>query len=146
MNNWEMNGTGFREWRQNMKLTQAEVADKFQVSRNTIQNWEGSDGPLPIIVQQGCQVWERHIRQTWPDLGPVTLGWADGPTFVSPGERFGMIQSKAFRTNAEALEYVRARWGEDNFRLPFIRYGEFGIELWNAEELRQVVSTARVEP
>jgi len=142
MSGWNMNGSGFRDWRTSMKQTQAEVAEKFQVTRNTIQNWESTEGPLPIIIQQGCQVLERRIKQTWPDLGPVTLGWLDGPTFVSPGQRAGMIQSRSFKTNSEALKYVRKRWNDQDFQMPFVRYEEFGLELWNVVELERVASGA----
>ncbi len=146
MAKWQMNGEGFKAWRKRMKLTQPEAAEKFQVSRVTIQNWESSETPLSIIIQQGCEIWERRIRQTWPELGPVTLVYSDSPMFVDPYKGgMGMIQHKPFKTNAEALQHVREKWGAADFHNPFILIGEPAVELWNVVELERVASGADTE-
>lgn len=37
----------FRNWRELCGLSQSDVAARFNLSRNTIQNWESGASPLP---------------------------------------------------------------------------------------------------
>src|SRR3974390_321176 len=79
-----MEAKNFKAWRERMALTQQQVADKFDVARATIQNWEIGATQIPRAVDMSCEIWEARLRQENPNLGPVTLIYSDGPMFVSP--------------------------------------------------------------
>jgi len=50
-----MNGKAFKEWRERMALTQQQIADRFKVTRTTIQNWESELTPMPQAVDMACE-------------------------------------------------------------------------------------------
>ena len=45
----------FKSWRKNMELTQSEVGIEFQLTRNTIQNYEAGFTPIPKCVEMSCK-------------------------------------------------------------------------------------------
>lgn len=137
-----MKASDFRDWRQRVGLTQAEAGAKLGVTRGTIQNWESEATAIPPVVETGCWIWEDRLRQIRPDLGPVTLIYADGPMFINPyGPRrpLAMMKQEPYPTNAAALTRVRELWGRDDFHNPFI-LEESGKHLWNAVELARVAN------
>lgn len=137
-----MNGKEFKTWRGRFGLIQQDVADKFRVTRMTVQNWESSaDKTIPAAVEMYCDVWEARLKQETPDLGPVTLVYSDGPMFVNPfgpRQRLAMMHQEPYSTNAWALARVQRLWGREDFHNPFI-LEESGKPLWNAVELARVV-------
>jgi DNA-binding XRE family transcriptional regulator len=139
-----MNGGEFKAWRERMGLTQENVAQKFGVSRTTVQNWEGGGGLSPVsqTVEMGCQIWEARLKQENPNLGPVTLVYSDGPMFVNPygpGSRPAMMDREPYPTNAAAIARVQLLWGREGFHNPLI-IEEPGTPLWNVVELQRVVT------
>jgi hypothetical protein len=131
----------FREWRERFALTQDEVAAKFGVSRNTVQNWESGATSLPGTVDDLCKVWEDRLKQETAELGPVTLCYTDAPMFVDPygpRRKLAMLQQEPYPTNAAALARVKLIWNQPGVHGPFItdKPGRF---LWNQNELSRVV-------
>lgn len=130
----------FRQWREKYGLTQGDIAARFGVSRNTIQNWETGVTPLPQTIEGACLVWEDRLKKEQADLGPLTLIYADGPMFIDPyrPRRMAMLHHEPFPTNAAALARVQQLWGQDGFDGPFI-IEKSGKPLWNQVELMRVV-------
>jgi hypothetical protein len=136
-----MQGHEFKSWRENLGLTQQQLAEKLKVTRTTIQNWESGATQIPQAVDMSCEVWEARLKQENPDMGPVTLVYSDGPMFVNPygpRRRLAMMQQEPYPTNTYALARVQQLWGRDNFHNPFIIV-ESGKPLWNVVELARVV-------
>ena len=129
-----------RKWREKFGLSQGEIATQFNVSRNTIQNWETGATPLPSTIEGACTVWEDRLKKEMPDIGPLTLIYADGPMFIDPyrPRRMAMLTQEACPTNAAALARVQRLWGRDDFDGPFI-IEKTGAPLWNQIELMRVV-------
>ena len=101
-----VNAQEFKAWRERLKLTQETVAQRFRVSRTTIQNWESGATPISQAVEMSCEIWEPRLKQEDPDLGPVTLIYTDGPMFVDPygpRQRLAMMRQEACPTNAWAI-------------------------------------------
>ena len=136
-----MNGTEFKAWREGFKLTQAEVADKFGVTRTTIQNWEAQPGDLPRSVENGWKVWDRRLRQEDPLRGPVTLVYADGPMHIDPygpRRRVAMMQQEPHPSNAAVLARVQMLAGSPGVFNPFVM--EDGAhDIWNMMELHRAI-------
>lgn len=130
----------FRTWRERFGLTQTDVAHRFGLSRNTVQNWETGVTPLPQTIEGACTVWEDRLKKETAELGPLTLIYADGPMFVDPyrPRRMAMLKQEPFPTNAAALARVQLLWGRDDFDGPFI-IEKSGTPLWNQVELLRVV-------
>ena len=130
----------FKIWRQRFGLTQDEAAEKFGVSRNTVQNWEAGLTALPGTLEMACEVWTDRLKKEIADLGPVTLIYADGPMFIDPygPRRIAQIKQESFPTNAAALARVKRLWGEPGFDGPFV-IEEDRRPLWNRVELMRVV-------
>jgi DNA-binding XRE family transcriptional regulator len=135
-----MDAKEFATWRQQVGITQEELANRWaRVTRTTIQNWESGATPIPEAAATACQIWERRLKQENPNLGPVTLIYADGPMFVDayrPG-RLSMLKQEPYATNASALARVLQLWERDDFCNPFI-IEKSGADLWNVAELRRV--------
>ncbi len=131
----------FREWREQFGLTQDEIAKRFGVSRNTVQNWEYGPSALPGTLGDACTVWENRLKKEVAEIGPVTLCYADGPMFIDPygpRGRAAMLQQEPYPTNAAALARVRILWRKPGFCSPFIME-KAGTILWNQVELMRVV-------
>lgn len=131
----------FREWRQRFRMTQDDVADRFGVKRQTVQNWESGTTPLPATLDGACEVWSDRLRKEMADLGPVTLIYADAPMFVppyGPRGRMAMLQQEPYATNAAALARVQVLWGRPDFHGPFVIEKDHR-PLWNQVELMRVV-------
>jgi hypothetical protein len=131
----------FRAWREKSELSQGDVATRFNLSRNTIQNWEAGVTALPSTVEGACTVWEDRLKKEMAALGPVTLIYSDAPMFIDPYRprgRMAMLKQEPYPTNAAALARVMDLWGTDEFHGPFIieRSGE---PVWNQVELMRVV-------
>jgi DNA-binding XRE family transcriptional regulator len=136
----------FRKWRESFGLTQGDIAKRFGVSRNTIQNWEGGATAMPNTIEDACKVWEDRIKKEIAELGPVTLCYADGPMWVSAygsNRRLASMQLEPYPTNAAALARVRMLWGRDDFHGPFITE-QSGSFVWNQVELARVVDGSDV--
>ena len=135
-----MTGPELRTWREGHGLSQQELADKTGVSRNTIQNWEGSAGALSKSIMTGIQYLDRRLRQEDPLRGPVTLVYADGPMFISPygPRRVAMMQQETHTSNAAVLARVRMLMAGNKFFNPFVMEGEMR-DLWNMMELQNAV-------
>ena len=132
----------FREWREKLGLTQVQVAERFGVTRTTVQNWESGATPISQSVANSCEIWGHRVRQIQRDLGPVTLIYADGPMYIDPygpRGRPAMMQQEVFPTNAAALARVRELWGGAEFHNPLILVSHKEC-LWNVVELERVVS------
>ena len=132
----------FREWREKLGLTQVQVAKRFNVTRTTVQNWESGATPISQHVANSCEIWGHRLRQMQPDLGPVTLIYADGPMYINPyGPRapLAMMHQEVFQTNAHALARVRELWGGAGFHNPLILASD-REHLWNMVELERVIS------
>jgi len=136
-----MDAKGFKAWRESFNLTQEDVAQKFRVSRTTVQNWETGANPITQAVVMSCEVWGPRLRQEDPDLGPVTLIYTDGPMFVDPygsPRPAATIRQESYPTNAAAIARVQRLWGRPGFCDPMI-IEKSRRPLWNAIELRAVV-------
>lgn len=137
-----MRAQDFIEWRHRTDLTQDEAAKKFGVTRATVQNWESGTSPVPVPVETSCQIWEERLRQENPNIGPVTLIYADGPMFVNPfgpRQRIAMMHQEPYPTNAAAIARVQALWGRDDFHNALV-IEQSGKPLWNIVELDAVVT------
>lgn len=131
----------FRKWRERFGLSQGDIAARFNLSRNTIQNWESGVSPLPSTLEGACAVWEDRLKKEMAEIGPLTLFYADGPMFVDPYRprgRTATLQQEPFPTNAAALARVQHLWGREGFHGPFI-IEKSGTPLWNQVELMRVV-------
>lgn len=134
-----MKGEDFKRWREATRLTQQQVADRFSVSRATVQNWESS--MTPQAVDMSLQIWESRLRQENPETGPVTLIYSDGPMFINPygpRKRAAMMHQEPFPKNAGAIARVQLLWNRDGFHNAFI-IEESGKPLWNVVELQRIV-------
>jgi DNA-binding XRE family transcriptional regulator len=136
-----MEANELKAWRQRFGLTQDDVAQKFRVSRTTVQNWESGATPITPLVEMSCEIWEPRLRQEDPDFGPVTLIYTDGPLFVDaygPRQPLAMMQQEPHPSNAAALARVQKLWGRSGFCNPFI-VDKSTKPLWNYPELKRVV-------
>lgn len=136
-----MTGDEFTSWRKRVGLTQDGVAERFKVSRSTVQNWESGANPVPHYADQMCEVWEDRLLQENGGIGPVTLTYADGPMWVdaySP-RRMAMLKMEPFRTNSAALGRVLELWGTSGFHVPSIVLEDDKV-LWDMPELSRVAS------
>ena len=100
----------FREWRERFGLTQDDLAKRFGVTRNTVQNWESGPSALPGTLGDACKVWEDRLRKEIAEIGPVTLCYTDGPMFIDPygpRRKLAMLQQEPYPTNAAALARVK---------------------------------------
>jgi transcriptional regulator with XRE-family HTH domain len=133
----------FRAWREKFGLSQGDVAGRFNLSRNTIQNWEAGTTALPSTLEGACAVWEDRLKKEMAEIGPLTLFYADGPMFIDPyrprGYRTASLKQEPYPTNAAALARVQYLWSRDDFHGPFI-IEKSGVPLWNQVELMRVVS------
>lgn len=137
-----MIGTEFKAWRAGFNLTQADVADRFGVTRTTVQNWEALTGPLPNAVDYGLELWSRTLRQAQPLRGPVTLNYSDGPMFIQPfGPRRApaMLHQETHPNNAAVLARVQVLAGADGVFNPFV-LEDGARDLWNIVELQRVMA------
>jgi hypothetical protein len=131
----------FRQWRQQFGLTQSELAKRFRVTRNTVQNWENGSTTLPSTIEQACAVWGDRLRKETAEIGPVTLCYADGPMWIDayrPRNRVASMQLEPYPTNSAALARAKMISGRDNVHGPFIME-KSGAPLWNSVELERVV-------
>lgn len=138
----DMTGSQFKAWRESHGLTQIQIAEKFKVTRTTIQNWEATPGLIPPLASMAASIWDARMRQENPLLGPVTLIYSDGPMFLDPygpRRRPAMMQQEPYPSNAMALARVQELWGNDSFHNPFVIEKD-GSPVWNAVELGRVVS------
>jgi DNA-binding transcriptional regulator YiaG len=55
-----MTPTDLRSLRLALRLTQAQLASKLAVSRNTVQRWECGTSRIPGAVQQLLEGWKRE--------------------------------------------------------------------------------------
>ncbi len=139
--NDSMTAQEFKAWRQRFKLTQEDVAQKFRVSRTTVQNWESGATPVTQLVEMSCEIWEPRLRQEDPDFGPVTLIYTDAPIFVDPyGPRqpLAMMRQEPHPSNTAALARVQKLWDRSGFCNSFI-IDKTTKPLWNYPELKRVV-------
>jgi DNA-binding XRE family transcriptional regulator len=130
-----------RQWRERFGLTQTELAKRFGVTRNTIQNYESGATTVPSTMKQACAVWEDQFKKETADLGPVTLCYADGPMWVDayrPRNRTPFLHQEPFATNSAALARVKMIWDNSDVHGPFIMERS-GNPLWNHVELARVV-------
>ncbi len=102
-----MIGKEFRQRREKVELSQADVAVLLKLSRSTVMAMEASDNPVSPSIAVAMEHWfERRWRQR-PLFGPVTLVYSDGPMFIGQGNyRVPMMQCEPFGTNAEAVARV----------------------------------------
>jgi transcriptional regulator with XRE-family HTH domain len=131
----------FRKWREGFGLTQGEIAKRFGVTRNTVQNWEGGTTQMPSTIESACAVWGDRLKKEIAELGPVTLCYADGPMWIDPyGPRckLASLQLEPYPTNSAALARVRKIWHDPNVHGPFITE-KAGTFVWNRVELERVV-------
>jgi hypothetical protein len=131
----------FRAWRERFGLTQGDIAKRFGVSRNTIQNWESGATSMPNTIGDACTVWEDRLKKEIAQLGPVTLCYADGPMWIDPygpRRKLASVELEPYPTNSAALARVRMIWGQSNVHGPFITE-KSGSPLWNQVELARVV-------
>jgi DNA-binding XRE family transcriptional regulator len=131
----------FRAWREAFGLTQGDIATRFGVTRNTIQNWEYGATALPVILDDLCKVWGDRLKKEIAEVGPVTLCYTDAPMFIQPfGPRgkMAMLKQESYPSNAAAIARVRHLWGRPDFCSPFITE-QGGGSLWNQVELGRVV-------
>lgn len=136
-----MNANEFKVWREGFKLTQEDVAQKFRVSRTTVQNWETGTNPITQAVEMGCEIWTPRLRQEDPDLGPVTLIYTDGPMFVDPygpPQPAATIRQESHPSNAAAVARVQKLSGRAGFCDPLI-IEKPSRPLWNSVELKRVI-------
>jgi DNA-binding XRE family transcriptional regulator len=136
-----MTSADLKRWREQFGLTQTELADRFGLSRNTIQNYESGASALPVTIKQACTVWEDQLKKEMADLGPLTLCYSDGPMWVDPyrpRNRFPMLRQEGYPTNSAALARVRMIWGDNEVHGPFIMERS-GNPVWNQVELARVV-------
>jgi len=136
-----MKADEFKLWRQRFQLTQEDVAQKFKVTRTTVQNWESGATPITQLVEMSCEIWEPRLRQEDPNFGPVTLIYTDGPMFIdpyAPRQRLAMMQQEPHPSNAAALARVQKLWGRSDFFNPFI-VDKTTKPLWNYPELKRVI-------
>jgi DNA-binding XRE family transcriptional regulator len=138
-----MESNEFAAWRKRVGITQEELAERWaRVTRTTIQNWESGLTPIPHSVEAACAIWERRLKQENPNLGPVTLIYADGPMFVDPygpRRRLAMMHQEPYQTNTAAIARVLDLWGRDDFHNAFI-IEKTGEDLWNVAELARVAA------
>jgi hypothetical protein len=99
-----MDAKSFREWRARTELTQAVVADKLHVTRQTIINWETGATPVPHYVGAICEIWENELRKR-DDYGPVTLVYTDVPMFQNAygAPVVPLIKNELYPNNKAAL-------------------------------------------
>jgi DNA-binding XRE family transcriptional regulator len=137
-----MTKEGLRAWRERFGLTQGDVAKRFGITRNTVQNWESGATAMPSTIETTCEVWEDRLKKEMASLGPVTLCYADGPMWIDrygPAGRLPSIQLEPYPTNSAALARVRMIWGKSDVHGPFITMDEGRVPLWNQVELTRVV-------
>jgi DNA-binding XRE family transcriptional regulator len=131
----------FRKWREQFGLTQGDIARRFGVSRNTIQNWEGGATAMPNTIGDLCAVWGDRLKKEIAQLGPVTLCYADAPMWIDPygpRRKLASMELEPYPTNSAALARVRMIWDRPDVHGPFITE-KSGGPLWNQVELARVV-------
>jgi DNA-binding XRE family transcriptional regulator len=137
-----MDAGEFKVWRESLNLTQQEVAQKFEVSRATVENWESGAEPITQRIALTCGMLAPRLRQENPDLGPVTLIYTDGPILADPNEGPRppvTATQESHPTNAAAIARVQKLWGRVGFWHPFIIERSRRV-LWNVIQLEEVVN------
>jgi DNA-binding transcriptional regulator YiaG len=137
-----MNGVDFKEKRERLRLSVAQVAERLKVSTATVRNWETEATPIPTAVELLWEVWEPRFRQEDPLYGPLTLIYSDGPMFIDPqGPRqpLAMMQQEPYLTNAAAIARVGSLWGRECFHNPLIIDRNRDV-LWNSVQLERVAA------
>lgn len=131
-----MTGDEFRIWREGIGWSQARSGEAFKVSRNTIQNWEGSSDPLPPAVRALCDLYTREHKKR-PDYGPVVLLYSTGRLMRSPysSEPLPTLRSEYYEIMSSALTRVDELWGRADFCHPSIQ--DEGETIWTLNELQQ---------
>jgi hypothetical protein len=131
----------FIAWRKRFGLSQTDVANRYGLTRNTIQNWETGKTALPQAMEGACLVWEDRLKKDMAEIGPLTLIYSDAPMFIDPYRprgRVAQLRQEPFPTNAAALARVQFLWGRDDFHGPFI-IDKDNKPLWNRVELMRVI-------
>jgi DNA-binding XRE family transcriptional regulator len=139
-----LTGAEFLAWRERAGFTQERAAARLGVTRNTIQNWETGQTGIPPVVETGCKVWERRLKQEDPTHGPVPLIYTSGPMSADsygPRGPLAMMQQEALPTNASALGRVLELSERTDFHSPLI-VDESHDMLGNAIELQRAVAGA----
>ena len=62
-----MDAQAFKNWRVGFHLTQEDVAQRFRVTRTTVQNWESGATPVSELVDMGCELWGNRLRREDPN-------------------------------------------------------------------------------
>ena len=128
-----MRGSEFREWRKKLGYTQQEAAKALDVTRATIQNWEGEVTTPPKSVTLACKLLLRRWKQR-PDFGPVTLVYASSPLLPSAVD-ISLACEKCL-DNQDAFRRLAVQQERGIFN-PFI-LDEMGGVIWSGPALLQM--------
>lgn len=125
----------FKKWRKKLGYTQAEAAEKLDLSRAAIQYWEAEIRPVPLAVELACRELLRRWKQR-PDFGPVTLLYSDDPIWQQASPPCGvlLLRSERHPNNERAIK--RAIWLRETMNLitPLIVTDD-GNVIWSGPEL-----------
>ena len=125
----------FKKWRKKLGYTQAEAAEKLDLSRAAIQYWEAEIRPVPLAVELACRELLRRWKQR-PDFGPVTLLYSDDPIWQQASPPCGvlLLRSERHPNNESAMK--RAIWLRETMTLitPLIVTDD-GNVIWSGPKL-----------
>lgn len=140
MDRWD-----FLKWRKTLRYTQAEAGEKLGVNRATIQNWESGFTRVSKTAELACQELTREWKRR-PEFGPVTLAYADDPTWRPPDDpHHTAVQQSELCHNNEAALQLALRLSETlNFNNPFIIESDGDI-VWTTPELLRECDKRREE-
>lgn len=135
----------FLKWRRTLRYTQVKAAGKLGVNRGTIQNWERGVTRISKAAELACQEITREWKQH-PEFGPVTLVYADDPTWRQPDDPFhtASLQSERYPDNEGALQRALRLSETSNFCNPIIIEQDGGI-VWTTLELLRECNRRREE-
>lgn len=125
-----------KEWRMRLGLTQAEAAQRFLVSRVTIQNWESGATPIPVLVGKTV---EQEMKRL-PDFGPVILRYCDSsPVRTGTGAyTLTQLHTEEFESNEALFKRIERLWGRSDFWDPQVRDHQ-GEIIWNSVQIREKI-------
>lgn len=131
-----MQGTDFRAWRNDLKLTQETAGARYGVSHLTVQKWESGEIEIPSHVDQLSTLITCEIKKRQDDF-PVVLTYFTEEQWVKPGRPLALIVLKEFPNNTAMLRDVHQliQSGNPLHDATVIEKGKLEISIWSREEL-----------
>ncbi len=128
MDRWD-----FLKWRKTLRFTQTEAAEKLDVHRSTIVNWERGSTPIPKAIELACAELTRHWQQR-SEYGPVVLIYCESGG-LDAADPVGTLHYRRYASNKTAIE-AACDWMDMQKRIHVVAILGADCEfIWSADEI-----------